>query len=447
MQNAAALVLAGGHNEGFGVLTSKRAKAALPYAGHYRLIDFTLSNLSDSGIDQVGLIIQYLPGSLIDHVGTGQAWDYFGVQRQLKIMPPFVGVGDTFWYKGSADALARNLGFVRPLETQDVIVCSAEHVCRIDFSEVVAFHRSRGADLTIVAKKVPPEQESKRYGRVIFDSKSGRVARFMEKPADPITAWISVGIYVFRGEILARALGQPNGQSAPVSLPKDVIEPLAGKMRSYVHVFDGTWDYLADLGAYYQSHRQLLAGDEGLRSAVLEARTNLLDRDLSARAPAWFGPESAISGSIVSPGCRVFGRVINSSLSPGVFVGPGAEVCDSILFHDCRVEPGASLHRVVADKDALFGAGCQVGWSEPSNGPNPQLPESAQNLAVIGKHGRIGAGARLPLGVQVYPRAAVEASSPALARGVLNLTEEAQPEEKNGDWLASPPEDLRHSLR
>jgi len=421
MQKVAAMVLAGGRNEGFGVLTLNRAKAALPYAGQYRLIDFALSSLSDSGIDWVGLIIQYLPGSLLDHVGTGQAWDYYGDQRRLKIMPPFVGVRDTEWYGGSADALRRNLSFVRPHEGTDVIICSGEHVYAMDFSDVVGFHRACGADLTIVAKRIAPEQESDRLGRLEFDEETRRVRRFVEKPPRRFTNWASIGVYVFRGQVLERALEESEPGKIPTNLPKDVVEPVSREGRSFAYVFDGPWEYLEDLGQYYRSHRRLLAGDKDYPSPVWEARTNLLDRGLCARVAARFGPDSEVSGAIVSPGCQIFGRVVDSALSPGVYVAPGAEVRQSILLHDCRVEAGALIHRAVSDKDAVFEPGCRIGLSESAAGPNPLLPPSAQDLAVIGKGARIGPGVQLPLGAQVYPKAVIELTSQALAEGQLNL--------------------------
>ncbi len=417
MQDVAAMVLAGGRNEGFGVLTMNRAKSALPYAGHYRLVDFPLSSLADSGVQRVGLIIQYLPSSLLDHVGTGKAWDYDGVHRRLKIMPPFVGVGDTEWFLGSADALRRNLGFVRPDKERDVIICSGEHVCSIDYSEIIDFHRERNADVTIVARRVSPDVDSKRFGRLEFDPETGKVRRFVEKPDEPFSDWISTGVYVFRREVLEQALME--GDPPPNNLPRDVVEPVSKQGRTFAYVFDGVWEYLEDLGAYYRRHQVLLRGEDA--APVWDVRTNMLDRGLGSRSPAFIGPSGEVVDSIVSLGCEIHGQVINSVLAPGVYVGPDAEVRDSILLHDSRVEPGASIARCIGDKDIVFGGGCRIGIERISAQDNPMLPASAQDLAVIGKAARIGAGVELPVGVQVFPGAPIEAGDPELVAGELNL--------------------------
>jgi len=261
MDRVAAMVLAGGRNEGFGVLTRNRAKAALPYAGHYRLIDFALSNLSDAGVPRVGVIIQYLPGSLLDHVGIGGAWDYDGVQRRLKVMPPFVGVGDTEWFLGSADALRRNLDFIHPERGTDVIVCSGEHVYSIDFAEIIEFHRQRRADLTIVAMREQSARRSIRFGRVEFDPDTLRVRRFEEKPPAPFSDWISIGVYVFRSEALVEGLQGSLDGKMPNNLPKEVVEPISRGQNTWAYVFEGPWEYVQDLGDYYQGHMDLLSGD------------------------------------------------------------------------------------------------------------------------------------------------------------------------------------------
>jgi len=417
MQDVAAMVLAGGRNEGFGVLTMNRAKSALPYAGHYRLVDFALSSLADSGVQRVGLIIQYLPSSLLDHVGTGRAWDFDGMQRRLKIMPPFVGVRDTEWFIGSADALRRNLRFVRPDKERDVIVCSGEHVCSIDYSKIIDFHRERNADLTIVTRKVSTDVDSKRLGRLEFDAETGKARRFVEKPQGQFSDWISIGVYVFRREILEQAL--TGAEPLPNNLAKEIVEAVARQGRTFAYVFDGVWEYLEDLGAYYRRHQSLLRGEGP--APVWEVRTNMLDRGLGSRAPAYFGPSGEAADSIVSAGCEIHGHVVNSVLAPGVYVGPDAEVRDSILLHDSRVEPGASIVRCVGDKDIVFGGGCRIGVEGNNTEGNSMLPASAQGLAVIGKAARIGAGVALPVGTQVFPAASIEPGDPALADGELNL--------------------------
>lgn len=421
MHNVASMVLAGGRNEGFGVLTRNRAKAALPFAGHYRLIDFALSSLADSGVPRVGVIIQYLPASLLDHVGTGISWDYNGLQRRLKVMPPFVGVRDTQWYLGSADALRRNISFAHPERGSDIIVCSGEHAYAIDFEDVIHFHRERQADLTIVAVPEPRHRSSQRFGRVEFDLETRRVRRFVEKPQEIFSDWISNGMYVFRAETLVRGLEGLHGEPLPTNLPKEVIEPLSAEGRTFAYAFNGPWHYIEDLGEYFECHQALLRGDADVLPVIQDTRTNLLDRRLGSRVPACFGAQSEVSGSIISPGCSIQGRVIDSVLSPGVRVAAGAEVRQSILLHDTVVEAGSLVNRVISDKDVVISPGCQIGLEASSKYPNPELPQSAQDLTILGKACRIGAGVHIMRGVQVYPDTVVEMNHPGLKNAELNL--------------------------
>lgn len=423
MQNVTAMILAGGRNEGFGVLTRNRAKAALPFAGHYRLIDFALSTLADSAVPRVGVIIQYLPASLLDHVGTGVSWDYNGLQRRLKVMPPFVGVRDTQWYLGSADALRKNLSFTHPERGSDIIICSGEHAYCMDFRSIIEFHRERQADLTIVALREKTGRRSGRFGRVEFDPETHRVRRFVEKPPEAFSDWISNGIYVFRAEALMRGLEGLDGDALPTNLPKEVVEPLTAEGRTFAYECTKPWYYIEDLGEYFENHMSLLRGDTDLLSVIQDVRTNLLDRGLGSRVPASFGSASEVSGSIISPGCIIHGRVVDSVLSPGVTVAAGAEVRESILLHDTTVEAGSLLQRVISDKDVTIGAGCQIGLEAVSEMQNPELPPSAQDLTVLGKGCRIGAGVKLHRGVQVYPGANVEVIHPGLRSMELNLLE------------------------
>src|SRR5262245_44601373 len=174
MRDVMALVLAGGKMGDYGVLTQNRAKGALTFAGTYRIIDFALSNLVNAQISQIGIIIQYLPASLIEHVGVGQPWDLNGYGRMLKIMPPFVGMEKTIWYKGTADAIFQNLNFVRDAKPEHVVMLSGEHIYHLDYQAVLQSHRDRNADITIVTKELPAERLNRRFGYVVSDD-SGRI--------------------------------------------------------------------------------------------------------------------------------------------------------------------------------------------------------------------------------------------------------------------------------
>jgi len=378
MQRAIALVLAGGHIQGYGVLTVNRTKAALPFAGFYRIVDFALSSLSRSGIGRVGVICQYLPASLIEHVGNGEPWGLNGFGCEIRLMPPFVGVGKIEWFRGTADAIYQNMNFVDDWSPSYVIVCSAEHVYSLDFSEVVLFHETSGADLTIVEKQVPPGQPSRRFGYVVSDSE-GRVIRFEEKPAKPPSDRISMGIYVFNTDVLVRQMQRLAQGEKCFNLASEVIPSMIDGHKVVTYPFHGYWNYLETAEGYYRASMSLLDDEPEIDLAGWQVMTNPNDRGLGYRPSAAIGPGANVKNSLISPGCSIEGAVINSILSPGVVVEREAIVQDSILMHDVQVGQGVRLCQVVSDKDVVFEPGSEVGWEQPA--PS----EKQLNLTLIGK--------------------------------------------------------------
>jgi len=357
------LVLAGGHIQGYGVLALLRAKAALPFAGFYRIVDFALSGLSRSGIRRVGLLCQYLPASLIEHVGTGEPWGLSGFGCEVRLMPPFMGVGKVEWFRGTADAIYQNMNAIYDWNPSYVVICSAEHVYSLDFADVVAFHESSGADLTIVEKQMPPERLSKRFGYVISDEQ-GQVVRFQEMPDKPSHDRISIGIYVFTKDVLVRELDRLGQGEKCFSLARDIIPTMVDRYRVASYRFRGYWDYLETVEDYYRASLSLLGDSPEIDLVGWEVLTNLDDRDLARRPSARFSATADVRDSLISPGCDIEGTVENSVLSPGVVVEREAVVRDSILMHDARVERGARLCQVVADKDAIFEQGSTVGFQD-----------------------------------------------------------------------------------
>jgi glucose-1-phosphate adenylyltransferase len=385
MRKAIALVLAGGRIEGYGVLTLNRAKAALPFAGFYRIVDFALSSLSRSRIEGVGLICQYLPASLIEHVHGGAPWGLDGFGRDLRIMPPFVGVGKIEWFRGTADAIYQNLNFVYDWGPSYVIICSAEHVYSLDFANLLTHHESTGADLTIVEKKMPADALSKRFGYVVSDE-SGRVTDFIEKPATPPTDRISIGIYVFNKDVLVERLERLGQGDKSFNLAREIIPPMIKTHRVVRYPFEGYWNYLETVEDYYLANMSLLRDSPAIDLEGWEVLTNLDDRALARRSSACFGPSADVRDSLVSPACQIDGVVENSILSPGVVVERGAVVRDSILMHDIRVERDARLSRVVADKDVVFGRGTVMGIErEAHNG------DKCLQLTLVGKGFKLSA--------------------------------------------------------
>ncbi len=404
MKDVVALVLAGGRIGGFDVLTQNRAKSALPFGGTYRIIDFCLSSLAHSNIDKVGLIIQYLPASLIEHVGIGQPWDFHGYGRIFKIMPPFVGMGKIEWFKGTADALNKNLNFVYEYEPRDILVLCGDHVYNMDFKPIIEYHRKQNADMTIVGRRGKPEDLSKKYGYFEKDE-GGKIKLFHEKPLNPPTDLYSLGIYVFKTEMLLNWLSENNSlpEDAKTNvLAYDIVQKKATAANCYGYEFDGYWNYLEDINVYYLAHLEMLREKNPLKVSTWNVLTNLEDRNLSERTPLYSGKNSKIKRSLIAAGCSIDGIVENSVLSPGVIVEEGAIVSNSIIFHDCVIKKGTILNRVIADKDCFFDENCQIGESaaipEVEFEKNTKAGEKSfriipdQKLTIIGKDVKTGKG-------------------------------------------------------
>ncbi|MGI8908069.1 MAG: glucose-1-phosphate adenylyltransferase family protein [Candidatus Sumerlaeaceae bacterium] len=400
MRNVIALVLAGGRMGEYGVLTHNRAKGALTFAGSYRIIDFALSNLVNAGIEQIGIIIQYLPASLIEHVGVGQPWDLHGYGRALKIMPPFVGVEKTAWYKGTADALYQNLNFVRDVKPSHVVVLSGEHVYHLDYKAVLRAHCERNADVTMVTRELPKEKLSRRFGYVVSDE-NGRISEFYEKPASPPSNVVSAGIFVFRTEVLLAEL-EANARMPDHNLAKDVLQRRAGELECFEYRTHDYWEYLENVTDYYEAQFRLMAEGSHELLRRWNVLTNLEFRGVGFAPAASFGSDAHVFNVLAGANCHIEGTVSDSILSPGVRVGRGAVVRKSILFHDCHIGEGATLDGVVSDRDVIFEAGCKIGTRPSRDGDTvTDLSTGTPVLTLIGKAVQIGPGVIIPKGVQL----------------------------------------------
>ncbi|MFC1601163.1 glucose-1-phosphate adenylyltransferase family protein [Candidatus Sumerlaeota bacterium] len=395
-ERAVAFVLAGGHVGGYGTLSMNRAKAAMPFAGVYRIIDFAISSLRNAHVEKIGIVIQYLPKSLIEHVGVGHSWDLFGHGRMMRIMPPFVGIGKTDWYRGTGDAIYRNLDFVRRWQPDAVIICSGDHVSHIDYADIVRFHREHDADITAVSKTLPAEQISPRFGRLVCEPDGLVVREFVEKPAEHSSNRISIGVFVFKTKVLRQLLENMQASKGH-NLARHVVAPAPQSYRVLNYESPGYWNYLEDVVAYYQANMALLGPSPAIDLPGWEIVTNPEDRDQGYLPPIFMGKDSHVSDSLISAGCRLDGRVVRSVLSPGVIVEQGAIVEDSILMHDCRVGPNCHLQYIVSDKDALFEPNCHIGrqlGAQPPNGAPAVGAPAVGRPTLIGKGVRIDAKGR-----------------------------------------------------
>ncbi|MFU8819008.1 MAG: glucose-1-phosphate adenylyltransferase family protein [Desulfurivibrio sp.] len=384
--DALVLLLAGGVGSRLNNLVQSRAKPAVPFAGIYRIIDFSLSNVMNSGFTQVGLLTQYKPLSLMRHIGDGAAWDFTGRTRGVKILPPRTGSKESDWYKGTADAVRQNIDFIRAYPSQEVIILSGDHIYSMDLDEMLRDHRRKRADLTVATMVVPREQIHQ-FGAAIT-GEDGRVVDWEEKPTVPRTDLASMGIYVINTDYLLNSLEK---YRSDVDFGMDIIPRAIPVDRVYAHSFRGYWRDVGTIQAYWEANMDLLLPDSPINPAAWGIRSNPEADGLPYdRCPARFVGAGQAKNSLIAAGCRIEGTVINSVLSPGVRIAPGAVVRDSIIFHDGRVEAGAVVDLAILDKRVLVGRGARVGHGEDRGVANRAHPQHLYTgISLIGKMAQI----------------------------------------------------------
>ncbi|MFZ5765569.1 MAG: glucose-1-phosphate adenylyltransferase family protein [Thermodesulfobacteriota bacterium] len=415
-ENTLVLILAGGVGSRLNNLVQSRAKPAVPFGGIYRIIDFSLSNVMNSGLTQVGVLTQYKPLSLMKHLGTGEAWDFTGRSRGVKILPPRTGAKDSDWYKGTADAVRQNIDFITAHPSREILLLSGDHIYRMDFDDMIAFHRRKKADVTI-GMMVVPESEIHQFGAGITDD-DGRIVDWEEKPKVARTNLASMGIYVFDTEYLLRMLLENRDE---VDFGMHLIPRAIDKDNVFAYPFHGYWRDVGTVQAYWQTNMDILREDSGISPEDWGIRPNVEAgvSGVADRPPARFGAGSVVKNSMIAAGCVIDGEVVNSVLSPGVRVAAGATVRDSILFHDCLVEEGAVVDLAILDKRVHVGSRAVVGSGADKGTPNVAFPKHLYTgITLIGKEAVVPPGAVIGRNCIVDPQVTGEQySSLAVASG------------------------------
>jgi glucose-1-phosphate adenylyltransferase len=390
-----AMILAGGAGSRLSVLTQKRAKPAVPFAGKYRIIDFTLSNCVNSGVYTVGVCTQYRPRSLHDHIRTGQPWDLDRNAGGVTLLQPYIGRTHSDWYQGTADAIYQNLDFVLHYHPDVVLVLSGDHIYKLDYDVMTTFHLEHEADLTIAALRVPV-YEARRFG-MLRTAGDYQVVGFEEKPVQPSGTLASMGVYAFTTNALRHALEADRADPrSSRDFGRDIIPRLVDTHRVFAFPFGGYWVDVGTIGAYWQAHRDLLLDSPPLdlfeRGWVIHTRSE-------ERQPAGIRGTADVRQSLISDGCLIEGLVERSVLSPGVVVRPGAQVRDSIVMTDTLIERDAAVDHAILDKRIHIGREALVGWDEDR--ATVEYPKPEDRLTVIGKNSTIPAGVRLGRSVVV----------------------------------------------
>jgi glucose-1-phosphate adenylyltransferase len=394
MQKILAMILAGGRVDELSVLTQYRPKSAVPFGGLYRVIDFPMSSLMHSGIENVGILSQYRSYSLNNHIGNGAAWEMVGRNRSVSILPPYTAHTVSQWYRGPSDAVYQNLDFIRASDPRLVLVLSGDHIYSMDFTPFIEFHQENKADLTAGFLDIPNDQAPRfGIGRIEASAANpgGPLVEYLEKPAAP-PAWpgdnvaASLTIYLFSPNILHEVL-ENHARLAPKSheFGKDIIPAMLGKYRVYGYKFQSYWGYTRTIDEYWQTSMDLLGENPKIDPERWRVRTNIEHNQIRDRIPAVIGNGAEINNALVYSGCQIHGKVENSILFPGVEVQAGAVVKDSILMFDTRVETGSHLHKVISDVDVVVGPECRIGFGDATI-PNEDYPQLLQSgITLIGR--------------------------------------------------------------
>jgi len=388
MNRTLALVLAAGQVDELLTLTERRPKSAVPVFGIYRAIDFVLSNLMHSGISNVGVLSQFRPYSLLRHIGTGEHWDFIGRTRTLNILPPYRGQKESDWYKGTADAIYQNISFIESHKPDNVLICSADHIYRMDYQPLLQFHIDNKAEATACFTKVI--SKSKRFGYAVIEN-NHKIMEYVEKPEKPPTNMASMTVYLFKTSLLIDLL-RTNAKENSHEFGRDILPKLVKQEMLYGYKFRDPWYYARTIKSYYKAHQALLGRKFDL--SAWQIRTNLIERsEKGDRVPTRVN--GSVINSVISEGCVINGQVANSVLSPGVIVDKGAIVQDSIIFHDSLIQSGAFLKRAIIDKDVVIGEDAEIGRS----GSDVRSKEYAELLedgfTLVGKSIKIPTRARI----------------------------------------------------
>ncbi|MBO7405997.1 MAG: glucose-1-phosphate adenylyltransferase [Clostridia bacterium] len=343
-KNMVALILAGGQGSRLGAMTRQVAKPAVPFGGKYRIIDFALSNCSNSGIDTVGILTQYKPQQLSSHIGIGTPWDLDRVHGGVAILPPYMSEAGGDWYSGTANAVYQNLGFLDQFDPSYVLILSGDHIYKMDYRKMLDAHIAAGADATIAVIDVPLEEAS-RFGIMNTDG-TGRITSFDEKPAQPKSTLASMGIYIFSYANLKKHLQDdaldPDSDN---DFGKNIIPAmLAAGENLQAYRFEGYWKDVGTVQSFWEANMDLLKADNEVKLFQNDWK---LYTETASIPSQYIGADAKLTDSLISEGCVILGEVEHSVIFPGVKIGRNVRVVDSIIMEDCVLEDNVIVNKSI----------------------------------------------------------------------------------------------------
>lgn len=384
MNRVLAVVLAGGASERLSILAAERAKPAVPFGGKYRIIDFTLSNCSNSGIYNVAVLTQFNPRSLAQHVGVGRPWDMDRAKGGIVMLQPFLSRSGRNWYKGTADAVYQNMYFIVDQRVDEILILSSDHIYSMRYDQMLASHRNRHADVTVAVYEVPQE-DTHRFGIITLDH-NGRIVNFEEKPKAAKSKLASMGIYIFNKKVLVDALEEMASLDKGHDFGKDILPNLIGKVEVYGFRFHGYWRDVGTVDAYWQANMDLIVDlpELNLYNPENEVRTVF-----QGYPPVKLGPKAQINRALICNGAIINGTVIDSVISQKVFIEEDAVVKNSIIFEDTTIGRGAKVEKSIIDKQVWVSRGSHIGMGDDDIANKEEPDHLNTGITIVGKGARI----------------------------------------------------------
>ncbi len=357
-----AMILAGGQGSRLGVLTKDIAKPAVPFGGKYRIIDFSLSNCAHSGITTVGVLTQYQPFELNTYIGNGRPWDLDRNDGGVYVLPPYVSADKGEWYKGTANAIYQNIGFISRFDPKYVVVLSGDHIYKMDYSLMLKEHKKAGAAATIAVIEVPIEEAS-RFGIMNTDEKLN-ITEFEEKPKNPKSNLASMGVYVFNWSVLKKYLiADENDPKSDNDFGKNIIpKMLADGNKLLAYKFDGYWKDVGTISSLWEANMELLSENPGY---VLDDEEWKIFSRNPVKAPHYLGQTASVKNCYITEGCEIAGEVWNSVIFGGVRIDEGAVVKNSVLFPGATVKSGAVIEKAILATNACILENAEIGSDDP----------------------------------------------------------------------------------
>ena len=388
-----AIILAGGRGSRLDILSEKRVKPSVPFAGKYRIIDFTLSNCSNSGIYNVDILTQYLPLSLNEHIGAGKPWDMDRRDSHVTLLQPH-----SEWYNGTADAIRKNLHCLYQSDADYVLILSGDHIYKMDYRKLIDFHVEKNAEITIACKVVPLEEAS-RFGIMEADE-TQKVVRFVEKPKQPKSDLASMGIYVFNRLKLIELL-EGNDDIEDLDFGGHIIPQMISSGKVYAYKFYDYWKDVGTYDSYLKANLELIETVDKIQLDMYDPNWKIYTRSEDMPAVK-IGSKAKINQALLSNGAIIAGEVTRSVISPGVIVHPTAKVFNSVILNNTEIKAGAVIENAIIDKNCVIGENARIGEFE--NIPNKEKPSLlSSGITVLGKGVVVGDNTKIGKNVRIFP--------------------------------------------